>query len=134
MSAPEFAIVGIGASAGGIDAFHSFFEHLPADSGLAVVILLHLPARGNSMLSEILSRWTPMPIIKVTARTELKPNHVYVPEPHSLVTFEEGHLNVEKANGDDARIFRPIDLFFDSLGAGLRDRAVGIVLSGTGSD
>jgi two-component system CheB/CheR fusion protein len=79
MNAAEFPIVGIGASAGGIEAFHSFFEHMPADCGMAFVMILHLPAARKSLLSEILARWTSMPVVEVTDRGELKPNHVYVP-------------------------------------------------------
>ena len=58
MNSPAFPIVGIGASAGGIDAFHSFFNHMPADCGMGFVVILHLPAERKSMLAEILTRWT----------------------------------------------------------------------------
>ncbi|HEX3951840.1 MAG TPA: CheR family methyltransferase [Steroidobacteraceae bacterium] len=134
MSAAEFPIIGIGASAGGIDAFHSFFKHMPSDSNMAFVMILHLPAARKSMLTEILARWTAMPVIEVSERVEIKPNHVYVPSPHALVTLSDGHLIVEMPSEHNERLLRPIDAFFDSLGSVLRDRAVGIVLSGTGSD
>ncbi|MDP8984791.1 MAG: PAS domain-containing protein [Pseudomonadota bacterium] len=134
MSTAEFPIVGIGASAGGIEAFHSFFNHMHADCGMAFVMILHLPAARKSMLADILSRWTAMPVIEVTERIEIRPNVVYVPAPHSLVTLSEGYLNVELPLEHGDRLLRPIDAFFDSLGSVLRDRAVGIVLSGTGSD
>jgi len=130
----EFPIIGIGASAGGIDAFHSFFNHMPADCGMAFVMILHLPADRKSLLTEILARWTSMPVIDVSERVEMKPNHVYVPSPHSIVTLSDGHLNVEMPPEFSERRLRPIDSFFDSLGSVMRDRAVGIVLSGTGSD
>jgi two-component system, chemotaxis family, CheB/CheR fusion protein len=68
MSMAEFSIIGIGASAGGIDAFHSFFDHMPADCGMAFVMVLHLPADRKSMLTEILARWTSMPVIDVMDR------------------------------------------------------------------
>jgi hypothetical protein len=85
MSTAEFPIIGIGASAGGIDAFHSFFDHMPADFGMAFVMILHLPAARKSMLTEILARWTTMPVIEVVGRVEIKPNQVYVPPPHAIV-------------------------------------------------
>jgi two-component system CheB/CheR fusion protein len=134
MSLPDFHIVGIGASAGGIDAFHSFFDHMPADCGMAFVMVLHLPAARKSMLTEILARWTAMPVIEVTHGVEIEPNRVYVPPPHVIVTFDAGRLLMEMPPLGTDRVWRPIDAFFDSLGSALRERSVGIVLSGTGSD
>jgi len=134
MSMPDFSVVGIGASAGGIDAFHSFFDHMPADCGMAFVMVLHLPSGRKSMLTEILARWTRMPVVEVTDRVTIQPNHVYVPLPHAIVSLTDGQLNVEMPALGSDRIFRPIDAFFDSLGSSLRERSVGIVLSGTGND
>jgi two-component system CheB/CheR fusion protein len=134
MSMAEFSIIGIGASAGGIDAFHSFFDHMPADSGMAFVMILHLPPDRKSMLTEILARWTSMPVVEVSARVMIEPNHVYVPPPHAIVTLIDGYLSVEMPPSSADRVFRPIDAFFDSLASALRERSVGIVLSGTGSD
>jgi two-component system, chemotaxis family, CheB/CheR fusion protein len=133
-SSADFPIIGIGASAGGIDAFHLFFNNMPANCGMAFVVVLHLPADRKSMLTEILARWTSMPVIEVTARVAIKPGHVYVPPPHAIVTLNDGHLIVEMPPAGSDRVLRPIDAFFDSLGAALRERSVGIVLSGTGSD
>ena len=72
MTMADFPIIGIGASAGGIDAFHSFFDHMPADCGMAFVTVLHLPADRKSMLTEILARWTQMPVIDVTDRVAIQ--------------------------------------------------------------
>ena len=132
MNSPAFPIVGIGASAGGIDAFHSFFNHMPGDCGMSFVVILHLPAERKSMLAEILMRWTTMQVIEGADGVRVEPNCVYVPPPHALVTMSEGRLRVVPSERDGG--FRPIDSFFDSLGTELRDKAVGIVLSGTGSD
>ena len=134
MNVPAFPIVGIGASAGGIEAFHVFFNHMPADCGMAFIILLHLPADRKSMLTEILARWTPMRVLDGVDGSLIEPNCVYVPPPHALVNVSEGHLGVHLPPDADDRLFRPIDGLFDSLGSSLRERAVGIVLSGTGSD
>ncbi|MEO6079828.1 MAG: chemotaxis protein CheB [Steroidobacteraceae bacterium] len=133
MSAPAFPVVGIGASAGGLEAFRSFFEHLPPDSGMAYVVILHLPRDHKSMLVEILGRWTSMPVVEATQGTQVVANHVYVPPPHAIVKLHKGIFTIE-AGGPDDRVFRPIDEFFDSLGTDLRALSVGIVLSGTGSD
>jgi two-component system CheB/CheR fusion protein len=129
---PAFPIVGIGASAGGLDAFHHFFSHMPADCGMAFVVILHLPAARKSMLTEILTRWTTMPVIEGADGVRVEPNRVYVPPPHSVVTLSDGRLRVDASAHDGA--FRPIDAFFDALGTEVRERAVGIVLSGTGND
>jgi two-component system, chemotaxis family, CheB/CheR fusion protein len=128
---PAFPIVGIGASAGGIEAFHSFFNHMPADCGMAFVILLHLPADRKSMLTDILARWTPMRVMDAEDQMRLEPNCVYVPPPHTLVTVAGERLGVQLPQQINDKLSRPIDGFFDSLGSALRERAVGIVLSGT---
>ena len=134
MPVDKFLIVGIGASAGGIEALHSFFEHMPSDCGMAFVVLLHLPRQHKSMLTEILERWTPMRVLQCTDGLLLEQNCVYVAPPHTFVTLADEHLVIQIQPEDPDRFFRPIDAFFDSLSAVLRERAVGIVLSGTGSD
>ena len=107
---------------------------MPSNCGMAFIILLHLPADRKSMLTEILARWTSMRVLDGLDGALLEPNCVYVPPPHSLVTVSDGHLGVQLPLELNDRLFRPIDGFFDSLGSALRERAVGIVLSGTGSD
>jgi len=132
VTSPGFPIVGIGASAGGIDAFHTFFNHMPADCGMGFVVILHLPAERKSMLAEILTRWTTLKVLEGADGVRVEPNCVYVPPPHALVTLAHGRLRVEHSSQDGS--FRPIDSFFDSLGMELRENSVGIVLSGTGND
>jgi two-component system CheB/CheR fusion protein len=134
MNHPGIPIVGIGASAGGLDAFRSFFDNMPADSGMAFVVILHLPADRKSLLPEILSRWTTMRVIEADEDATIEANCVYVPPPHGLLTLAEGRLLVRMPGPDDQRGYRPIDAFFDALGTALREQAVGIVLSGTGGD
>ena len=126
--------MGIGASAGGLEAFHGFFANMPADSGMAFVVVLHLPAHRKSMLPDILSRWTGMTVRAVEDGDLVAADTVYVPPPHVGCVLREGRLHLVSAPPDPPRDFRPIDGFFDILAASYRDRAVGIVLSGTGSD
>jgi two-component system CheB/CheR fusion protein len=134
MNGSTVSVVGIGASAGGLEAFHSFFAHVPPECGLAFVLILHLPADRTSMLSEILRRWTTMPVIDAEDGTSIEPNCVYVPPPHAIVKIADSRLRVETPEADERQIPRPIDAFFDSLASSLQTRAVGVVLSGTGSD
>lgn len=134
MQPSQVPIIGIGASAGGIDAFRQFFATMPTDSGMAFVVILHLPADRKSMLTEILRRWTSMRVLDATDGIRIEPNCVYVPPPHTVVTLLDGHLSVEQPPDGGERMFRPIDGFFDSLGAVFREQSVGIVLSGTGND
>ena len=130
----QVPIVGIGASAGGIEAFRKFFETMPAQSGLAFVVVLHLPANRRSLLPEILGRWTSMPIVEVSDLCSVKADTVYVPPPGSIVTFRDGRLHLHQPTQDETPEAIPISVFFDSLARALHEDAIGIVLSGTGSD
>ncbi|MGH9644291.1 MAG: CheR family methyltransferase, partial [Terriglobales bacterium] len=124
----------IGASAGGLEAFHIFFDRMPDDTGMAFVVVLHLPADRKSMLSEILARWTAMRVCDVTDGMSIEPDTVYIPPPHSAVTLLDGRFSVREPAVRDQGIFRPVDTLFDSLAQSIRERAIGIVLSGTGND
>ncbi len=134
MSDASLMVVGIGASAGGLEAFRSFFEAVPAESGLAFVVVLHLPASPKSMLPDILSRWTAMPVLEASDGTLIEANRVYVPPPHAIAKIRDGRLHVQMPPPDAKRESRPIDGFFDSMAATLKENAIGIILSGTGSD
>ena len=127
-------VVGIGASAGGVEAFRGFFETMPPDSDMAFVVILHLPADQKSLLPEILGRWTTMPVVEVTDGCMIEVNRVYVPPPGIVVTLRDGRLYPRRQIIDEPRELTPIDAFFNSLGTALGEDAVGIVLSGTGSD
>ena len=127
-------IVGIGASAGGIEAFKGFFENMPPDSGLSFVVVLHLPADRKSILPEILGRWTSMPIREVTEGCLVDPDCVYVPPPGVVVTLNGDRLRLHRLAPNEAREPSPISMFFDSLAVALQEDAIGVVLSGTGND
>ena len=127
-------VVGIGASAGGIEAFKGFFENLPSDTGLAFVVVLHLPVDRKSMLPGILARWTALPVIEVTPGCPVRPNSIYLPPSGVVITYRDGCLHPHHQLSEEPREPRPIDVLFDSLAQALGDRAIGVVLSGTGSD
>jgi two-component system CheB/CheR fusion protein len=128
-----FKIVAIGASAGGIEAMRGFFETMPADSGLCFVIILHLAPDRKSLLSEILSRWTAMPVVTATDGAALVPDQVFVVPAGRVATLKDEHLQLRLLAAEERHQAAAIDIFFDSL-AQIGPRAVGIVLSGTGHD
>ena len=133
-SGGRIPVVGIGASAGGIEAFRGFFENMGADSGLGFVVVLHLPSDRKSILPEILGRWTPMRIVEATDQCPVEANCVYVPPPGVVVTVEGGCLHLHQLHTDEPRELNPITMLFNSLAVSLQEDAIGVVLSGTGND
>ena len=127
-------VVGIGASAGGIEAFRLFFEAMPPDSGMAFVVVLHLSADRKSMLPEIIARWTAMPVAEAADGDLVEANRVYVIPPGHVATLRGGRLRLRHLAPEIPREPTPIDEFFDSLAAELGEDAIGVVLSGTGHD
>jgi two-component system, chemotaxis family, CheB/CheR fusion protein len=128
-----FLIVGVGASAGGLAAFKSFFATMPADIGMAFVLVQHLAPTHKSMLVELLKPQAPMPVIEARDRVKVEKNHIYVIPPDSTLTMEGGVLRVD-IPAPERPHRRPIDTFFSSLAENQTDCAVGIILSGVGSD
>ncbi len=131
--APPPRVVGIGASAGGLQAFTDFMRHMAPDSGLAFVLVQHLDPQQPSLLPELLSTHTAMPVRPVVDQAVVEPDHVYLIPPNTALTIARGVLHLApptEAHGQRL----PIDHFFRSLAADQGPRAVGIVLSGTGAD
>jgi two-component system CheB/CheR fusion protein len=126
-------IVGLGASAGGIDAFKSFFQHVPADSGLAYVAILHLSPDHESRLSEVLQSWARIPVTTVQDRVRVEPNHVYVVSPRHSLSMQDGFLVQSEVRRIEERR-APVDIFFRTLAESHNAHAVAIVLSGSGAD
>ena len=129
----RFPVVGIGASAGGLEAFRELLSHLPIDTGMAFVFIQHLGPNQKSLLSEILARETAMPVAEVTNGMTVAPNCVYVIPPNTKMTIEQGVLKLttrEKIRG----MVMPADTFFYSLAADLGSKAIAIVLSGGDGD
>jgi two-component system CheB/CheR fusion protein len=131
--AARFPIVGIGASAGGLDAFEQFFRHIPPDSGMAFVLVPHLDPGHSSILTEILQRSTSLPVYEAQDQITVAPNRVYVIPPNRDMSIFHGalHLSVpEQPRG----LRMPIDTFLRSLAEDRGEQSVGIILSGTGTD
>ncbi|MEO6377834.1 MAG: chemotaxis protein CheB, partial [Caulobacteraceae bacterium] len=126
-------IVGIGASAGGLEAFRTFFTHMPADTGMAFVLVQHLSPDHKSMLVDLLSASTKMPVIEAADGLEIQANRVFVIPPNATLTVKAGRLRVEQPAPPRANR-RPIDTFFVSLAEDQHENAVCVILSGTGSD
>jgi two-component system CheB/CheR fusion protein len=130
-SGPTFCIVGVGASAGGIEAFSDLLKALPRDTGMAFVVVQHLPPTRTSMLAEILSRTTQMKVHEVHDDVSAQPNCVYVIPPGRTMTVTDGVL---KLRPQSVGLHRPIDEFLTSLAEDVSHRAVGVILSGTATD
>jgi two-component system, chemotaxis family, CheB/CheR fusion protein len=130
---PPSLVVGIGASAGGLAAFRSFFDHMPADTGMAFVLVQHLDPGHRSLLVELLRPHSAMEVVEAQDGAALTANVIHVIPPNATLTLEGDRLRVSvPAPAREYR--RPIDTFFMSLAESQQDCAVGIVLSGVGSD
>ena len=133
--ATAFPVVGIGASAGGLAAFEAFFSGMPVDidPGMAFILVQHLAPDHKSLLTELIQHSTRMPVVEVEDGMTVKPNCVYIIPPNCDMAFINGTLQLlEPFSQRGLRL--PIDFFFRSLAQDQRERAIGIVLSGTGSD
>jgi two-component system CheB/CheR fusion protein len=131
--APHLPIVGIGASAGGVEALEQFFKSVPADHELAFVIVTHLSPDRESMLPEILGRATRMPVLDARDGERVEAEHVYVLPPGAILTIRSGSLQLRRTGRGD-RERAPIDVFFNSLAEDQAEHAIGVVLSGGGTD
>ena len=126
-------IVGVGASAGGIEALEGMFRNVPAEGELAFVIVAHLAAGRESALPEIIARFAAAPVSAARDGEKVEPNHIYVVTPGTLLTIRRGRLHAAKL--DPLRHERhPIDVFLTSLAEDQHERAIGVILSGGGSD
>jgi two-component system, chemotaxis family, CheB/CheR fusion protein len=132
---PDFPIVGIGASAGGLAAFEAFFSAMPADAepGMAFVLVQHLAPDHKSILSDLVRHYTRMQVFEVEDGMTVQPNCAYIIPPNCDMTFLNGALQLMEPSAPRGQRL-PIDFFFRSLAQDQHERAICIVLSGTGSD
>ena len=129
----QFPIVGIGASAGGIEALELFFKNMPFDNGMAFVVIQHLDPTHVGIMPEILQRMTTMKVFQASDRLKVKPNCVYVIPPNKSMSLLNGALYLF-ATVETRGLRLPIDIFFHSLADDRQEKSIGIILSGMGSD
>jgi two-component system, chemotaxis family, CheB/CheR fusion protein len=129
--ANRFPVVGIGASAGGLEAFRQLLSHLPIDTGMAFVLIQHLDPHQKSLLTEILARETAMPVVEVQNGLVVEPNRVYVIPPNTKMAIAHGAL---KLTARDRTNPMPVNTFFFSLAADLGSKAIAVILSGGDGD
>jgi two-component system CheB/CheR fusion protein len=128
-----FPIVGIGASAGGLEALESFLRHTPDGTGMAFVVVQHLDPTHKGMLVELLQRWTKMPVAQVKDNMPAEADHVYVIPPNSDMSILHGTLHLLPQQSPRG-LNLPIDFFFRSLAEDQQERGIGVILSGMGTD
>ena len=130
-----FPVVGIGASAGGLDAFKKLLKAIPEDSGMAYVLVQHLDPSHESMLPELLQKVTKIPVLEISDDIKVEPNHIYVIPSNKMMVATDGILLLapRPPKSKNERNL-PIDLFFNSLAEVHQAHAIGVVLSGTASD
>ncbi len=129
----SLTIVGIGASAGGLAALKTFFSHVPEDSGLAFVVVVHLSPKYKSVLAELLQPHMNIPVEQVSTTTALEPNHVYVIPPNANLNTIDTHLRLSELE-EKLKDRAPVDHFFRTLAKTHDGNSIGIILSGTGTD
>ena len=127
-----FPVVGIGSSAGGLEAFSIFLNNLPPDLGMAYVYVQHISATHESLLPEILERKTRMVVVKTEPEMKIEKDHIYVIPPNKIITITDGTLKLKPRPLKE--MFYPIDTFFISLANAYKENAIGVLLSGTGTD
>jgi two-component system, chemotaxis family, CheB/CheR fusion protein len=129
----NFPIVGVGASAGGLEALEQFLKHMPDDSGIAIIILQHLDPHHKSMMVELLQRVTSLKVRQAADQMTVRPNQVYVTPPNCSISIHQGVISLHESDRLKA-INLPIDFFFRSLAEDKKEHSIGIILSGMGSD
>src|SRR5579872_3652723 len=133
LSSNLFPVVGIGASAGGLDAFKRLLKAIPEDSGMAYILVQHLDPAHESILADLLQRITKIPVQEITDNMEVAPDHIYIIPSNKLLTATDGVLQLRARLPKNQRNL-PIDVFFASLAEVHQSHAIGVVLSGTASD
>ena len=126
-------VVGIGASAGGFEAFGELLNALPNDTGMAFVLVQHLDPHHTSALAGLLGHRTKLPVVEVSHGTVVRPNRIYVIPPNANMTIARGALSLTPRPEAGER-YMPIDSFFRSLAEDQKSNAIGVILSGAATD
>jgi two-component system CheB/CheR fusion protein len=133
LHAVPFLVVGVGASAGGLEAFTRLLEQLPPNPGMTFILALHLDPHHESMMADILNRSSRVPVVEATHATPVQKNRVYVIPPNSTIALSDGRLNVV-FHSPMRSPSMPVDHLFRSLANSQGDKAIGVILSGGGTD
>jgi two-component system CheB/CheR fusion protein len=133
MQHTSFHIVGLGASAGGYEALWEFFSHIPPEPGVAFVIVIHLNREHRSIADKLLAKYTPLKIYRAKNNQPVEVNTIYVLPENKVITIHNKHLYLRN-RAPHERINLNVDIFFESLAQDVKEKAVGIVMSGLGSD
>ena len=133
-SANTFPVVGIGASAGGLDAFKKLLKAIPEDSGMAFVLVQHLDPKHQSQLPELLQKVTSIPVLEITDDIKVQPDHIYILPSNKMMVANDGVLLLTPRSTNKNERNLPVDLFFTSLAEVHQSHSIGVVLSGTASD
>jgi two-component system CheB/CheR fusion protein len=130
-----FPIVGIGASAGGLEAFKRLLNGIRENSGMAYVLVQHLSPTHESMLPEILKKVTPLPVVEITDKIQVEPDHIYIIPENQLLVADDNVLKlIPRPGAEQQNVNLPIDVFFTSLAQVYQSHAIGVILSGTAHD
>lgn len=132
-SSSDFPVIGVGASAGGLEAFGKLVSNIPEDSGMAFVLIQHLDPTHASNMVELPKRYTRIPVHEATDDIKLEPDHIYMIPPNRSMTITDRTLKLME-QVERSGIMHSIDHFFRSLAKDLKERAICIILSGTGTD
>ena len=130
----SFPIVGVGASAGGLEAFVELLEELPSNTGMAFVLIQHLDRTHTSFLAETITKATKMTVTQARDGQRVEANHVYVIPPNADIAILHGSLTLLERRDDAGKLHLPIDFFLRSLAKERGNHAIGVILSGTASD
>jgi two-component system CheB/CheR fusion protein len=127
MSENRFPVVGVGASAGGMDAFKALVKAIPVNSGMAFILVQHLAPQYESILADILQKSTSLPVVEITDHIKVYPDHIYVIPSNKILIANDGVLELKpRVKGER---LNPIDIFFTSLAEIHQEHAIGVVLS-----
>ncbi len=129
----DFFIVGIGASAGGESSLYDFFENMPTSVNAAFIVVRHLKRDYQSQMKFLLSRHTRLPVYTIRNGEEINPGCIYLMPENTTATIKDGHL-ILKERTNNTNVNYAIDEFFISLAHDVKDRGVGVILSGMGTD
>jgi len=133
MEDKDLFVVGIGASAGGLEPLFDFFSNISGNPGVVFVVVQHLQRDHKSQMKALLSKHTHLPIYTITEGVHIKPNHIYLMPENTAVHIKEGHLLLEIRKVHEI-VNYAIDEFFSSLARDVKEKAIGVILSGMGSD